>query len=260
MQGLDLGFCLEWHQPPDPHCISESSSLFFCGTAPSGRFAVGLVPPDRSSEVWVTHIRHVVTSSRDRMISRSAFLQVHGSFHHTQWEDLSLSPRMYAWVPHFLVYKVLWKPNDGKKRWTFTASPASDRHSVLLVAMMVWLALKAGLLSWTGPNSSGPDVPQRRGKVIHWKLLPPEARWLPFSADMPLFQVLPTCPWNPGPGVRPLAIDFGCRSCCSKTAVGPGKEGPVNAPLVLMQMSTGWLSFNFQQLQASGGASGATDL
>ena len=38
-------FACEWHQPPDPHLISESSfSLFFCGTAPSGRLVSGLVP------------------------------------------------------------------------------------------------------------------------------------------------------------------------------------------------------------------------
>ena len=38
-------FACEWHQPPDPHLISESYfSLFFCGTTPSGQFVVGLVP------------------------------------------------------------------------------------------------------------------------------------------------------------------------------------------------------------------------
>ena len=38
-------FAWEWHQPPDPHFISESSfSLFFWGTTPSGRLVVGLVP------------------------------------------------------------------------------------------------------------------------------------------------------------------------------------------------------------------------
>ena len=37
-------FACEWHQPPDPHFISESSfSLFFWGTAPLGQFVVGLV-------------------------------------------------------------------------------------------------------------------------------------------------------------------------------------------------------------------------
>ena len=37
-------FACEWHRPHDPHLISESSfSLFFCGTAPSGWFVVGLV-------------------------------------------------------------------------------------------------------------------------------------------------------------------------------------------------------------------------
>ena len=37
-------FACEWHQPPDPHFISESHSSFFCSTAPSGRFVVGMVP------------------------------------------------------------------------------------------------------------------------------------------------------------------------------------------------------------------------
>ena len=38
-------FACEWRQPPDPHLISESYfSLFFCGTASSGWFVVGLVP------------------------------------------------------------------------------------------------------------------------------------------------------------------------------------------------------------------------
>ena len=38
-------FSCEWHQPVDPHLISESCfSLFFCSTAPSGQFIVGPVP------------------------------------------------------------------------------------------------------------------------------------------------------------------------------------------------------------------------
>ena len=52
-------FACEWHQPPDPHFVSESSSsLFFCGTAPSGQFAVGLVQtPMRSSTIcWVSRL------------------------------------------------------------------------------------------------------------------------------------------------------------------------------------------------------------
>ena len=40
-------FASKWHQPPDPHFISESYfSLFFCGTTPSGQFIVGLVPTE----------------------------------------------------------------------------------------------------------------------------------------------------------------------------------------------------------------------
>ena len=41
-------FACKWSQPPGPHFISESSfSLFFCTTAPSGWFIVGLIPTSR---------------------------------------------------------------------------------------------------------------------------------------------------------------------------------------------------------------------
>ena len=58
-------FACEWHQPPDPHFISESSlSLFFCGTAPLGRFVVGLVP---------TVSRIIVILSHGKMVNRIAW-------------------------------------------------------------------------------------------------------------------------------------------------------------------------------------------
>ena len=56
-------FAYEWHQPPDPHFISESYfSLFFCGTASSGRFIVELVLTpvhQQLPEFTQTHVHQV---------------------------------------------------------------------------------------------------------------------------------------------------------------------------------------------------------
>ena len=103
-------FACEWHQPPDPHFISESySSLFFCGTAPSGRFVVGLVP--------------TVEAVDDPTWQNSSWCQSHVKYKIV----------LCCWVQSCLILR---DPMD-------CSPPGSSIHGILQARILEWVAISS---------------------------------------------------------------------------------------------------------------------